>query len=119
MILLPKVHQLVKEYVIADGRRHLHEPEVQGDGAAPRAGSPPGPLVSDGGAPQGQSVHRRELVQSRDEIPRRDLTQHELRSIPQIVDVLSDAHASTAKDQEGTPRVALDIQARRLAGQED
>ena len=46
VILFPEMHQLVKNHIVADGRRHLNQAIVQRDPSGPRAGTPSRPLIS-------------------------------------------------------------------------
>ena len=64
MILLPQMHQLVNEHVIANLLGHLHQAKVQRDLAGARARSPPRTLISDADTTDVESVLSCQIVQS-------------------------------------------------------
>ncbi len=63
MILFPQMHQLVKNHVVADGRRHLNQAIVQRDPSGPRAGTPSRPLISNRERRHNQLVSSSKLEQ--------------------------------------------------------
>ena len=68
VIRLAHVHQLVQQYVLADGRRHLDQTEVERDVAAARARPPPRSLVPHGDPADRDPVLCRERVQRRHDL---------------------------------------------------
>ena len=56
VIHAPEVHQLVNHDVVANRWRHLHEPPVQADVAAARAGAPTPPLIANADAGHVQTM---------------------------------------------------------------
>ena len=85
MILLLQVHQLVEEHVVADRRRHLHEPVVQRNSASARAGSPARSLISDRQPRHRQPIHARERMKSRPELFARKRSQIGFKAATKVV----------------------------------
>ena len=85
MILLLQVHQLVEEHVVADRRRHLHEPVVQRNSASARAGSPTRSLISDRQPRHRQPMCARERMESRPELLASKRSQIGFNTAPKIV----------------------------------
>lgn len=73
MVLLPQVHQFVDQHVVANFRRHLHEPEVQRDVPIARARSPSRALIPDRYVAHFQTVPCRQFLKPGNEFGARQL----------------------------------------------
>ena len=92
VVLLLDVHQLVEQHVVADVRRHLHEPEIEGDVAVARARSPARALIAYRDGADLEAVLDRELAQARQE-----------DGPGQLAQVVLDRRPDVARDRQRGP----------------
>src|SRR5687767_13321946 len=81
MVGLLDVHQLVQDDVVAHGSRHLHQPPVEGDGAARRATAPPRSLIANRHAADDETVLKRQITASRRQLDGGDGTHPSLERL--------------------------------------